>query len=109
MKMDLFRYCQKNMKMRFFNKRIVMKNKCACGNVIDFKSMGDGAKNCVWCEYPETPMYKITDLNDVILLAPLGLGDDFIKLDYKDITVYSWDENTASMILEDYLRNVVNV
>lgn len=83
--------------------------KCACGNSIDPRNMGDDAKQCEWCEYPETPMYKINDYQDFVELYPLGFtaSGRGVKITRGNVTAYGWNKETAQMIIDDYLKSNV--
>jgi hypothetical protein len=80
---------------------------CQCGNNIDPRNMGEDATQCEWCEYPETPMYKINDYVDFIELFPLGFAaaGKGVKITRGNVTVYSWNKETALMIMNDYLES----
>lgn len=81
--------------------------KCECGNSIDPRDMGEDATQCIWCEYPETPMYKINDYQDFIELVPLGFtaAGKGVKVTRGNVTAYGWNRETATMIINDYLTN----
>lgn len=77
---------------------------CECGNNIDPCNMGEDATQCEWCEYPETPMYKINDYQDFTELVPLGFAaaGKGVKITRGNVTAYGWNRETALMILNDY-------
>lgn len=75
--------------------------KCDCGNKLE-----DGQTMCEWCEYPETPIYRIKQYEaGLTSLFWVGQYSDGIEIWHGgNLNVYAPTKESGMLILEDYLN-----